>query len=119
MTTSDYLEVTFLKKGNFFSSGNGVLRLRGDDLILDEALDRTGEHHEHHLPLAQIKDVELVKKLFSKKLVLKSRSRELFENLPGSDGITFEMGIKKAQYSKAQSFYKALKLRHSELIIRS
>lgn len=118
MTDGDVLYITFLKKGRFFASSNGTLKLRGDDVILTE-LNRKGEATaEYRLPLSRVKNAELKRGLISSQLIFKSMSRDYIESIPGSEGVTLRIGIKKAQSSKAESFFKALKLRHSEIVLR-
>lgn len=118
MTDGDILYITFLKKGSFFGSSDGTMRLRGDDLILTE-LNKKGEvTAEHRLSLSRVKNAEMKSGLLSRQLIFKSLSRDYIESIPGSEGVTLRIGIKKAQSSKAESFFKALKLRHSEIVLR-
>ncbi|MCH8558721.1 MAG: hypothetical protein LAT84_12915 [Balneolia bacterium] len=118
MADGDALLITFFKKGSFFGSTDGTLRLRGDDLILTQ-LNRKGEETaKHRLSLSRVKNAEMKSGLLSKQLIFKSLSRDYLQPIPGSDGVTLRIGIKKAQSSKAESFFKALKLRHSEIVLR-
>jgi len=77
-----------------------------------------GQPRQYHLPLSRLKDIQLERTLLALKLVCIARSRDFIESIPGSDGIILELGIKKAQASKAERFFKLLKLRHSEIVLR-
>ncbi len=102
----------------------GQLKLRGDDLVLSITNTGTSEQKqtagtEFRIPISQIKDFEYRKGLLSHSLELKSLSLDAFSSIPGSDGISLLLKLRNRERSEANRFVKALRLRHTEIMVRA
>lgn len=74
-----------------------------------------GDVNDLHIPIEKVKAVELKKKFFSRRLIIKFDSLRTIDSMPGVNGNVLEVKVQKEEFNAAQNLTSAINLKISEM----